>query len=329
MVKWKRGRPKNYLRIESNVQFIGPPLRLNKSQIRQRENVEPLVGQAIHGVVEATFEDGFFLSVNVENSDSKLRGVVFKPGRCVLISVHNDVATHLPMIRRNVVHPYASANEARKYTVRESLGTGNRSLVPVPISQPAHPANPSQLSHVTIPTYRVVPIVRIRTVVYVPCQPVVPAQPNRGDKSLIPVPIQYAHHGGNKSTVRDLPESGDRSLVLVPIHYILTAQPAHPANHAQLTPVLVPAPHAQLSRVHVHAPPAQLSRVLVPTPPSQLALPAHPTILARYVVLIVLQLVHQHNGDDGVPIQPVHQAIIRNPVVFVKAAHCQPRSYAD
>ncbi|KAL1207563.1 Protein METABOLIC NETWORK MODULATOR 1 [Cardamine amara subsp. amara] len=99
MLKPKRGRPTKYPNIESNVQSNGPPPRgfkMNKPHIRQRENVEPLVGQAICGVVEATFEDGFFHLVKVENSNSMLRVVVFKHGPCVLVLVHNDVAPHLP-----------------------------------------------------------------------------------------------------------------------------------------------------------------------------------------------------------------------------------------
>ncbi|KAL1193100.1 Protein METABOLIC NETWORK MODULATOR 1 [Cardamine amara subsp. amara] len=229
MAKRKRGRPRKYPTIESNVQPIGPVpgSSMTQPQIHPRDN---MVGQAIRGVVEATFEDGFFLSVKIENSDGMLRGVVFKPGRCVPVSVHNDVAPHLPMIRGNMVHPHASGNGGKKFTVSESRGSGDRSLITVPV-QPAHP---------TIPTHRVAAIVRPR--------------------SISPIP----------------------------------AHPAQPAN------------------------PAQLASVPIPAPPARFALPAHPTIPAHHVVPVVFQPVHRQNGDDGVPMQPAHQAIIRNPRVSVK-----------
>jgi hypothetical protein len=107
-----------------------------------------MVGQPISGVIEATFEAGFLLSVKVGNSDSMLRGVVFKPGHCDPVSVDNDVAPDVPMIRRNsdVMHHDGSAKRGRKSRFREKRGSGvrSRALVPVPI-QPAHPTIPNNL----------------------------------------------------------------------------------------------------------------------------------------------------------------------------------------
>ncbi|XP_023640493.1 uncharacterized protein LOC17874663 isoform X1 [Capsella rubella] len=147
MAKRKRGRPRKHLKLESNEQSLGttpPGLSRSQQQLRQRDDYEAMVGQPITGVIEASFEAGFLLSVKVGNSDSMLRGVVFKPGHCDPVSVDNDVAPDVPMIRRNsdVMHHDGSAKRGRKSRFRERRGSGvrNRTLVPVPI-QPAHPKN--------------------------------------------------------------------------------------------------------------------------------------------------------------------------------------------
>ncbi|MED6203430.1 Protein METABOLIC NETWORK MODULATOR 1, partial [Stylosanthes scabra] len=62
-----------------------------------------MVGQAVSGVIEAVFDAGYLLSVRVGDSDTTLRGLVFKPGRYVPISSENDVAPGVPMIQRDEV----------------------------------------------------------------------------------------------------------------------------------------------------------------------------------------------------------------------------------
>ncbi|KAB1995461.1 hypothetical protein ERO13_D13G143200v2 [Gossypium hirsutum] len=62
-----------------------------------------MVGQAVSGVIEAAFDAGYLLTVRVGNSDTTLRGVVFKPGHYVPVSAENDVAPNLQMIRRNKI----------------------------------------------------------------------------------------------------------------------------------------------------------------------------------------------------------------------------------
>jgi len=148
--KRKRGRPRKQLKLESNEHSLGhsPSFSRSQQQSRQRNDDEAMVGQPISGVIEATFEAGFLLSVKVGNSDSMLRGVVFKPGHCDPVSVDNDVAPDVPMIRRNsdVMHHDGSAKRGRKSRFREKRGSGvrSRALVPVPI-QPAHPTIPNNL----------------------------------------------------------------------------------------------------------------------------------------------------------------------------------------
>uniref|UniRef100_A0A1J3FB01 AT hook motif-containing protein n=2 Tax=Noccaea caerulescens TaxID=107243 RepID=A0A1J3FB01_NOCCA len=144
MAKRKRGRPRKHTKLEPNEQSLGPtPPGFNRSQQQQprhRDDEEAMVGLPVTGVIEATFEAGYFLSVKVGNSDSVLRGVVFKPGRCDPVTDDNDVAPDVPMIGRKsevVQHHHGSANGGRKSRIREKRG-GNNVRTPVPI-QPAHP----------------------------------------------------------------------------------------------------------------------------------------------------------------------------------------------
>lgn len=66
--------------------------------------IEGEVGQTVTGVVEAAFEAGYLLSVRIGDSNINMKGVVFKPGYSVPITPENDIAPHVPMIRRNDVH---------------------------------------------------------------------------------------------------------------------------------------------------------------------------------------------------------------------------------
>lgn len=79
---------------------------------------DSVVGQIVTGVIEAVFEAGYLLSVRVGDSDTSLRGVVFKPGHYVPVSAENDVAPSLQMIRRNEV-PFPSRNQGHKRRGRE------------------------------------------------------------------------------------------------------------------------------------------------------------------------------------------------------------------
>ncbi|EPS68414.1 hypothetical protein M569_06357, partial [Genlisea aurea] len=62
---------------------------------------ESMIGRRVTGFVEATFDAGYVLSLRIGESDSSLRGLVFKPGCIVPITEANDIAPHLPMIQRS------------------------------------------------------------------------------------------------------------------------------------------------------------------------------------------------------------------------------------
>ncbi|GMH25508.1 hypothetical protein Nepgr_027351 [Nepenthes gracilis] len=90
-------------------------------QVDAADNADDsMVGQVVTGVVEAAFDAGYLLSVRVGGSDTRLRGVVFKPGHYVPVTAENDVAPHVRMIRRNEV-PFPAGNQA------PAQGNGRRS----------------------------------------------------------------------------------------------------------------------------------------------------------------------------------------------------------
>ncbi|KAG7541957.1 hypothetical protein ISN45_Aa07g019980 [Arabidopsis thaliana x Arabidopsis arenosa] len=72
---------------------------------RKDENSTPkpdtnLVGKAVTGVVEGSFDAGYLLNVKVKDSDTKLRGLVFIPGKVNPITPENDVAPLVKMYER-------------------------------------------------------------------------------------------------------------------------------------------------------------------------------------------------------------------------------------
>ncbi|RYR29195.1 hypothetical protein Ahy_B01g053536 [Arachis hypogaea] len=123
-LKRKRGRPRKYPRPDSeDGSYISHSYRQKLNSVsgepavvhpgyqgakgnqhfqRNQEN-DAMIGQAVSGVIEAVFDAGYLLSVRVGDSDTTLRGLVFKPGRYVPISSENDVAPGVPMIRRDEV----------------------------------------------------------------------------------------------------------------------------------------------------------------------------------------------------------------------------------
>lgn len=127
-MKRKRGRPRKYpkLDLEENAHVTNTP-NLNMGEnagngvpsappgFLGRNGYQPhrraptngaadvMVGTVVSGVIDATFDGGYLLSVRVGNSPTTLRGVIFKPGRYVPVSAENDVAPDVQMIRRNVI----------------------------------------------------------------------------------------------------------------------------------------------------------------------------------------------------------------------------------
>ncbi|KAL3520066.1 hypothetical protein ACH5RR_018215 [Cinchona calisaya] len=109
--KRKRGRPRKEVNAakmgEGNLQLPATPdgIRALK-QIDTKPNDRSMVGKVVSGVIDGSFDAGYFLSVRIGNNGPPLRGVIFEPGRIVPISSDNDVApraklyerTELPML---------------------------------------------------------------------------------------------------------------------------------------------------------------------------------------------------------------------------------------
>ncbi|KAH6768008.1 AT hook motif-containing protein, partial [Perilla frutescens var. frutescens] len=106
--KRKRGRPRKDAHLIKQAEAARTPVSEGgTAHLSQRANrtkgTECMVGQAVTGFIEATFDSGYLLTVRIGNSNTNLRGVVFKPGHCVPITAENDIAPHAQMIRRSDV----------------------------------------------------------------------------------------------------------------------------------------------------------------------------------------------------------------------------------
>lgn len=163
---------------------------------------ESMVGQVVTGVIEAVFDAGFLLSVRVGDSDTSLRGVVFKPGHYVPVSADNDVAPNLQMIRRNEV-PFPSGKQGHKRRGRERSD-----------HHAAHPSNGSptsnQLARVRATQMSIVPVQSPHpvgergTVVPVILQPVSLSNGASPVVEAPPIASQPAHLAASKSKQRPL-----------------------------------------------------------------------------------------------------------------------------
>ncbi|CAI9755048.1 unnamed protein product [Fraxinus pennsylvanica] len=105
-----RGRPRKDPNLKQVKTANGPPgfdePKGNRPVKVDRVDVnENMVGEAVTGVVEATFDAGYILNVRIGDSNTILRGVVLKPGHYVPITDENDIAPHVQMIRRNDSQP--------------------------------------------------------------------------------------------------------------------------------------------------------------------------------------------------------------------------------
>ncbi|KAK6793350.1 hypothetical protein RDI58_006803 [Solanum bulbocastanum] len=64
---------------------------------------ENMLGQIVSGVIDGTFDAGYFLSVKLGNNATTLRGLIFEPGRFSPITAANDIAPQVKMHHRSQV----------------------------------------------------------------------------------------------------------------------------------------------------------------------------------------------------------------------------------
>ncbi|KAH9609424.1 hypothetical protein KSS87_013321 [Heliosperma pusillum] len=115
----KRGITQNYgesAPVPPGFEETNGPLPQHVDPVSD-SNQDSMVGQVVTGVIEAVFDAGFLLSVRVGDSNTCLRGVVFKSGQYVPVSAENDLAPGLQMIRRNEV-PFPVENHTHKHRNR-------------------------------------------------------------------------------------------------------------------------------------------------------------------------------------------------------------------
>ncbi|KAL9268859.1 METABOLIC NETWORK MODULATOR 1-like protein [Drosera capensis] len=124
-IKKRRGRPKKYEtpgRMSDGSQggpsqFHGHrthlPTGAHGSQSHQEDAAGDvsILGVSVTGVIEGSFDDGYILSVQIGNSETPLRGVIFKPGHYLPVTAELDVAPHVQMIKRKEV-PFPSTSSA-------------------------------------------------------------------------------------------------------------------------------------------------------------------------------------------------------------------------
>uniref|UniRef100_A0A2N9EX36 AT hook motif-containing protein n=1 Tax=Fagus sylvatica TaxID=28930 RepID=A0A2N9EX36_FAGSY len=204
-VKRKRGRPRKYPKLDLEEKARVPRdqslNRVEKDPVppgfegvngNQPRQVDPIgdgndvmMGQVVSGVIEAAFDAGYLLSVRVGNSNTTLRGVVFKPGHYMPVSAENDVVPDIQMIRRNEIpipaeiYTQVHANNPRSRE-REQNSNSHRNgthpfnelpmvnQVPRVVPQSANvvaskgkqvPSVAVQTAHPVIPRVNVVPVV--------------------------------------------------------------------------------------------------------------------------------------------------------------------------
>lgn len=106
-VKKRRGRPRKDTSFKhARAAYAPPGFEVKQEYHPQRAyktNSDSMVGQTVTGVVQATFDAGYLLTVRIGNSNTNFRGVVFKTGNFAPITAETDVAPHLQMIKRNDV----------------------------------------------------------------------------------------------------------------------------------------------------------------------------------------------------------------------------------
>ncbi|KAD5318071.1 hypothetical protein R6Q59_033394 [Mikania micrantha] len=146
--KRKRGRPRKdpseiwAQKARSQAARMPPgfvPLTNNTPRVDPiNDPTEPMVGQIVTGIVEATFDAGYLLAVRIGNSKITLRGAVFKPGHTAPVTPENDVAPHVEMIKRTEI-PFPAELQPKRRRKRRSkeknmqlvtyVGNGSDSVV--------------------------------------------------------------------------------------------------------------------------------------------------------------------------------------------------------
>ncbi|OIW13986.1 hypothetical protein TanjilG_09337 [Lupinus angustifolius] len=147
--KRKRGRPrkeKSGVR-GSNVTATASSTSVSSSSetAQTADGYEgQMVGKVVYGVIEGTFDAGYLVKVQLE--DTYLRGAVFLPERIVPVTAENCVALDLPMIKTKnmpipALNPESCAHSSFHSSTQYSMKSfGPEPLRPVPIRSQLPPS---------------------------------------------------------------------------------------------------------------------------------------------------------------------------------------------
>ncbi|KAJ8527676.1 hypothetical protein K7X08_015127 [Anisodus acutangulus] len=149
-IKRGRGRPRkdNNLKRVKTAQFPPGFRQIKEIRPQQVDTVnaanDRMIGQAVTGVIEATLDAGYVLSVRIGDSNTNFRGIVFKPGHFDPVTAENDVASTV----RNQVQVHGHDRSLNRPQLNVSPPTapsvplvGDRGAVVPVVLQPVNPIN--------------------------------------------------------------------------------------------------------------------------------------------------------------------------------------------
>ncbi|KAM7261768.1 hypothetical protein ACFE04_020845 [Oxalis oulophora] len=113
--KRKRGRPRKYanpnftyvnnnahvtmqhnISYGGHVQSFAPGIRASNGDLPRKVDENGVnMGQTILGVIEATFDVGYLLTMKVGNTKTTLKRLVFKPDHYVHVGLYNDMVSRV------------------------------------------------------------------------------------------------------------------------------------------------------------------------------------------------------------------------------------------
>lgn len=142
--KRRRGRPRKDEGPAKRMILqnpVSPAPEMRQKDITTDEN---MLGQIVSGVIDGTFDAGYFLSVKLGNNATTLRGLIFEPGRFSPITAANDIAPQVKMHHRSQVITLQDQENGTNKQLNTSPG---RVLLPSdhPLARNDQRANPDQM----------------------------------------------------------------------------------------------------------------------------------------------------------------------------------------
>ncbi|CAL0334605.1 unnamed protein product [Lupinus luteus] len=138
--KRKRGRPR---KEKSGVQGSNITATASSTSVSSSSETAQtadgyegqMVGKVVHGVIEGTFDGGYLVMVQLE--DTYLRGTVFLPERIVPATAENSVALRHPMIKtENMPIPVINPESCALSSFHSSTQHSTQPFGPEPLRPP-------------------------------------------------------------------------------------------------------------------------------------------------------------------------------------------------